>query len=47
MNINADRLEANSAQMLSDEIVRALQERLGTLRSEQDFRTGVRSSAPL
>lgn len=47
VNINADRLEANSAQILSDEIVRALQERLGALRSEQDFRTGVRSSAPL
>ena len=46
VNINADRLEANSAQILSDEIVRALQERLGALRSEQDFRTGVRSSAP-
>ncbi len=47
VNINADRLEANSAQILSDEIVRALQERLGSLRSEQDFRVGVRSSAPL
>ena len=44
--VNADRLEADSAQMLSDEIVAQLQARLGALRSEQDFRVGARPAAP-
>jgi hypothetical protein len=43
--VNADRLEADSAQILSDEIVAQLQARLGALRSEQDFRVGGRPSA--
>ena len=45
VNISADRLEASSAQMLSDEIIRRVQERLGALRAEQDFRMGIRTSA--
>jgi hypothetical protein len=45
VNINAERLEANAAQLLSDEIIRRIQERLGALRAEQDFRTGARTSA--
>jgi hypothetical protein len=40
--INADRLEADAAQLLSDQIIAQLQARLGSLRSEQDFRLGGR-----
>jgi len=46
INISAERLEADSARLLSDEIVQRLQERLGALRSEQEFRNGVRAPAP-
>jgi hypothetical protein len=46
VNINAERLEADTARLLSDEIVRRLKERLDALRSEQEFRAGVRSPAP-
>jgi hypothetical protein len=46
VNINAERLEADAARLLSDEIVRRLKERLDALRNEQDFRTGVRAPAP-
>jgi hypothetical protein len=46
VNINAERLEVDAAQLLSDEIIAQLQARLGALRSEQDFRTGVRAPAP-
>jgi hypothetical protein len=42
VNVNADKLEANAAQMLSDEIVNALASRLGSLLAEQNFRTGTR-----
>jgi hypothetical protein len=42
VSINADRLEAGSAQLLTDEIVAQLQERLASLRSTQDFRAGAR-----
>ena len=42
VTITADRLEADSAQMLTDEMVRQLQERLDALRSERDRRLGVR-----
>ncbi|GAA2511403.1 hypothetical protein [Winogradskya humida] len=42
VSITADRLEANSAQLLTDEIVAQLQERLAALRSTQDFRAGGR-----
>jgi hypothetical protein len=44
VNINAERLEVDAARLLSDEIVAQLQARLGALRAEQDFRTGVRAS---
>jgi hypothetical protein len=46
VNINAERLEADAAQLLSDELISAIQARLGALRAEQDFRTGVRPTAP-
>jgi hypothetical protein len=46
VHIAADRLEADSAQLLSDQLIQKLQERLGALRSEQDFRGGVRAAAP-
>ena len=42
ITINAERLEADSAQLLSDEIVHRLRERLDMLRTEQAFRTGTR-----
>jgi len=45
VNINAERLEADAARLLSDEIVRRLKERLDALRSEEEFRGGVRSPA--
>jgi hypothetical protein len=45
VTINADKLEASAAQLLSDEIISAIQARLGSLRSEQDFRTGNRAAA--
>jgi hypothetical protein len=40
--INAERLEADAAELLSDQIIAQLQARLGALRSEQDFRLGAR-----
>ena len=43
--VNADRLEADSAALLSDNIVAQLQQRLGTLRAQQDFRVGARPTA--
>ncbi|MFC0597816.1 hypothetical protein ACFFHI_05430 [Streptomyces palmae] len=46
VNINAERLEADAARLLSDEIIQRIQERLATLRSEQDFRAGTRAPAP-
>ena len=42
VSITADRLEANSAQLLTDDIVAQLQERLASLQSTQDFRAGGR-----
>lgn len=42
VNIDAERLEANASQILSDDIVRALSERLGSLLAEQNFRMGTR-----
>ncbi|MFZ3561351.1 hypothetical protein [Streptomyces sp. BH055] len=45
VNVNAERLEADSAALLSDDIIAQLQQRLGALRSEQDFRTGARPTA--
>ena len=40
--ITADRLEADSAQLLTDDLVAKLQARLGELRSTQDFQAGAR-----
>jgi hypothetical protein len=45
VNINAERLEADAAEILSDEIIRAIQQRLDELRAEAGFRTGVRAEA--
>jgi hypothetical protein len=45
VNISAERLEPDIAPLLADEFVRRLKERLDALRSEQEFRTGVRSPA--
>jgi hypothetical protein len=42
VSISADRLEADSAQLLTDDIVAQLQSRLGALRSTQDFQAGAR-----
>jgi hypothetical protein len=42
VSITADRLEADSAQLLTDDIVAQLQARLGALRSTQDFQAGAR-----
>jgi hypothetical protein len=43
INISAERVDADSAELLSDEIVQRLMERLNALRAEQNFRTGVRT----
>jgi hypothetical protein len=43
--INAEKLEADAAELLSDQIIAQLQARLGALRSEQDFRLGARPAA--
>jgi hypothetical protein len=45
VSVNAERLEADSAQLLTDDIIQQLQARLGSLRAEQDFRTGARPEA--
>jgi hypothetical protein len=45
VSINAERLEADAAEILSDEIIRAISERLDQLRAEASFRTGVRAEA--
>jgi hypothetical protein len=45
ITITADRLEADSAKLLTDEMVRQLQERLDALRSDRDRRVGVRAPA--
>jgi hypothetical protein len=47
IHIQAASVDANSAAQLSDEIIRHLQERLGALRAEQEFRTGTRVQAPI
>jgi hypothetical protein len=43
--INAQGLDGGSAKMLTDDMVRQIQERLDSLRSERDRRVGVRSAA--
>jgi hypothetical protein len=45
VTINADKLEADSATLLSDQIIQQIQAKLGSLRSEQGFRTGDRTEA--
>ena len=42
VNLNAERLEAGAGELLTDEVVAALQARLGDLRATQDFRVGAR-----
>jgi hypothetical protein len=43
VTINADKLEADASKLLSDQLIAAIQSRLGDLRAQQDFRTGVRA----
>jgi hypothetical protein len=45
VTINAEGLDAGSARMLTDDMVRQIQERLDSLRSERDRRVGVRTAA--
>ena len=42
VTINAERLEADSARLLTDEFIAKVQARLGELRAIQDFRVGAR-----
>jgi hypothetical protein len=42
VTINAERLEADSAKLLTDEFIAKVQARLGELRVTQDFRVGAR-----
>src|SRR5262249_15997866 len=44
--VNADKLEANAGQMLSEEIIRGIRQRLGSLQAGESFRTGERAEAP-
>ncbi|HEY9830327.1 MAG TPA: hypothetical protein V6D26_07100, partial [Stenomitos sp.] len=46
VTINAEKLEADAAQFLSDEIISQIQAKIGRLSSEQDFRMGARPTAP-
>ena len=46
ITITAERLEADSAKLLTDEMVRRLQERLDALRMERERRLGTRAAAP-
>ena len=45
VTINAEGLDGGSAKMLTDDMVRQIQERLDSLRSERDRRVGVRTAA--
>ncbi|MEV0644196.1 hypothetical protein AB0I28_02920 [Phytomonospora sp. NPDC050363] len=45
ISITAERLEADSAQLLTDDIIAQLQARLGSLRATQDFQAGARPAA--
>ena len=45
VTINAAALDGGSAKMLTDDMVRQIQERLDSLRSERDRRVGVRTPA--
>jgi hypothetical protein len=46
ITITAERLEADSAKLLTDDMVRRLQERLDALRTERERRLGTRALAP-
>jgi hypothetical protein len=45
INLNAERMELDAAEVLTDEIVQRLRERLEALGSEAAFRTGARQTA--
>jgi hypothetical protein len=45
VTINAEGLDGGSAKMLTDDMVRQIQDRLDSLRSERDRRVGVRNAA--
>ena len=45
VTINAEGLDSGSAKLLTDDMVRQIQERLDSLRSERDRRIGVRTQA--
>ena len=45
ITIDADRLEADAAEFLSDEIIQRIRDRLGELRNESEFRAGTRAAA--
>jgi hypothetical protein len=45
VSINAERLEADASQLLSDEIINAIKERIGSLQSEASLRVGERAPA--
>jgi hypothetical protein len=42
VNVNAERLEADTAKLLTDQFIAQIQARLGDLRATQDFRVGAR-----
>lgn len=44
LTINADKLEADASKILTDKFISMVQAKLRELRSDQDFRTGVRAS---
>jgi hypothetical protein len=45
INLNAEKLEADSAKLLTDELVRQLEAKLEVLARQRDFRTGNRPAA--
>lgn len=45
VNLNAEKLEADSAKLLTDEVVRQLESKLEVLARQRDFRTGNRPAA--
>ena len=45
VNLNAEKLEADSAKLLTDEVVRQLEMKLEVLARQRDFRTGNRPAA--
>jgi hypothetical protein len=45
INLNAEKLEADSSKLLTDELVRQLEAKLEVLARQRDFRTGTRAAA--